>query len=161
MAPAGHLGWAACWLGGARAAYAGLLKTLRSPGRSGSIDLGSPLVAERLARIRLDLEAVSAYLHATLGEVAAARRAGASVGDNATQLHVNSLKVLAAELTFQAVDRMVQLGGLGLAYRRDSPLPLERVFRDLRSASLNYANDRLLVSNGALCLMDTAVTLLR
>ncbi|MBF9128542.1 acyl-CoA/acyl-ACP dehydrogenase [Plantactinospora sp. S1510] len=161
MVPAGHLGWAACWLGGARAAYAGLLRMLRSPDRPSSIDLGSPLVAERLARIRLDLEAVSAYLHAALAEVVTARRAGEPLSGTATQLHLNSLKVLAAELTFQAVDRMVQVGGLGLAYRRDSPLPLERVFRDLRSASLNYANDRLLVTNGALCMMDTAVTLLR
>ncbi|GAB3986348.1 acyl-CoA dehydrogenase family protein [Plantactinospora veratri] len=161
MVPAGHLGWAACWLGGARAAYAGLLRMLRSSDRPSSIDLGSPLVAERLARIRIDLEAVSAYLHAALGEVATARRAGESLSGTATQLHLNSLKVLAAELTFQAADRMVQVGGLGLAYRRDSPLPLERIFRDLRSASLNYANDRLLVTNGALCMMDTGVTLLR
>jgi acyl-CoA dehydrogenase len=161
MVPAGHLGWAACWLGGARGAYAGLLQILRSPDRPGSIDLRSPLVAARLARIRLDLETVSAYLHGTLAEVVGTRNAGGTLGGNATQVHLNSLKVLAAELTFQAVDRMVQLGGLGLGYRRDAPLPLERVFRDLRSASLNYANDRLLVSNGALCLMDTSVNLLR
>jgi acyl-CoA dehydrogenase len=34
---------------------------------------------------------------------------------------------------------------------------LERAFRDLRSASLNYGNDRLRRASGALALMDSEV----
>jgi len=159
MAPIGHLGWAACWLGTARGAFAELVAWLRSDKRSKSIDLRSELVSERLARIRMELELVGGYLHRVTDEVVALRAAERSLSGNDVQIHLNTLKVMAAEHTFAAVDRMVQLAGLTTGYRRDSPLPLERNFRDLRSASLNYANDRLLVSTGALTLMDRAVRL--
>jgi acyl-CoA dehydrogenase len=43
---------------------------------------------------------------------------------------------------------------------KDSPLRLERAFRDLRSAALNYANDRLLRANGILQLTDREVQLI-
>ncbi|MGB3441076.1 MAG: acyl-CoA dehydrogenase family protein [Actinophytocola sp.] len=159
MAPVGHLGWAACWLGTARGALAELVGWLRSDKRSRSIDVRSELVSERLARIRMDLELVSAYLHRVTGEIGTIREQGGELSATEVQIHLNTLKVTAAELTFRAVDRMVQLAGLTMGYRRDSPLPLERHFRDLRSASLNYSNDRLLVSSGALTLMDRGVRL--
>lgn len=159
MAPVGHLGWAACWLGTARGAFADLVSWLRSDKRSRGIDLSSELVAERLARIRMDLELVAAYLGRVTDEVTGLRAAGKSLSGTDTQIHLNTLKVTAAELTFRAVDRMVQLAGLTAGYRRDSPLALERRFRDLRSASLNYADDRLLTSTGALVMMDRAVRL--
>ena len=159
MAPVGHLAWAACWLGAARAALGGLVALVRSPERPSGINVRSELTNERLARIRMDLELVSAYLHRVLDEVLALRAEGHSLGQTPVQIHLNTLKVTAAELTFQAVDRMVQLAGLGVGYNRRSPLPLERCLRDLRSASLNYSNDRLLVVSGALTLMDRSVNL--
>lgn len=159
MAPVGHLGWAACWLGTARGAFAELVGWLRSGNRSRGIDLSSDLVSERIARIRMDLELVGAYLHRVTDELVGLRAEEKSLSGNDVQIHLNTLKVTAAELTFRAVDRMVRLAGLTVGYRRDSPLPLERHFRDLRSASLNYADDRLLVSTGALALMDRAVRL--
>jgi acyl-CoA dehydrogenase len=159
MAPVGHLGWAACWLGAARGAFGELVGWLRSGKRSKSVDLSSDLVAERIARIRMDLELVGAYLHRVTDEVTGLRAEERSLSGTDVQIHLNTVKVTSAELTFRAVDRMVQLAGLSTGYRRDSPLPLERVFRDLRSASLNYANDRLLVSTGALALMERAVRL--
>nr|WP_229715356.1 acyl-CoA dehydrogenase family protein [Mangrovihabitans endophyticus] len=159
MAPVGHLAWAACWLGAARSALGELVGLLRSAERPGSIDIRSELVAERLARIRMDLELVGAYLCRVTAEVSQLRAAGASLAGTATQIHLNTLKVIAADLTFRSVDRMVQLAGLSLGYRRGSALPLERHFRDLRSAALNYANDRLLTATGALTLMDRSVNL--
>jgi acyl-CoA dehydrogenase len=159
MAPVGHLGWAACWLGAARGSFGELVGWLRSGKRSRSIDVTSELVAERIARIRMDLELVGGYLHRVTDEVVGLRAEQRSLAGTDVQIHLNTLKVTAAELTFGAVDRMVQLAGLTTGYRRDSPLPLERTFRDLRSASLNYANDRLLVSTGALAMMDRAVRL--
>lgn len=159
MIPAGHLGWAACWLGAARAAAADLVELARSPKRPRSLAPGSDLGAERLARIRIDLELVGAYLHRVRDEVLAERAAGRSLDSPPTQIHLNTLKVVAAELTFQAVDRMVQLAGLPVGYLRGAEIPLERHFRDLRSASLNYANDRLLTATGGLTLLDRGVRL--
>jgi acyl-CoA dehydrogenase len=159
LAAVGHLSWAACWLGAARGALAEVVALVRSPRRPPSIDLHSDLVAERLARVRIDLEIVGAYLHRVCDEVTALRKSGGSLDNAATQIHLNTLKVVAAERTFDAVDRLVQLSGMSLGYRRDAAVPLERHFRDLRSASLNHANDRLVVATGKLTLMDRNVAL--
>lgn len=157
LAPVGHIAWVSCWLGAARGAFSRLVGWLRKGGRKA--DIGSELLKERLARIRMDLELVSAYLHRVREEVHTGRVEGRSLDQPSTQIHLNTLKVTAAELTFRAVDRMVQVAGLFQGYRSDSDLFLERTFRDLRSASLNYADDRLLVANGALILMDRTVRL--
>ncbi|MDT0266098.1 acyl-CoA dehydrogenase family protein [Streptomyces sp. DSM 44915] len=159
MAPVGHLAWAACWLGTAHSALRGVLDLIRSRNRPRGLDPSSDLVRERLARVRMDLELVSAYLHRVRQEVDDHRAAGTSVGGPSTQVHLNTLKVAAAEHTFAAVHKLVQLCGLFSAYRTDAAIPLERHFRDLRSASLNYADDRLLTANGALSLLDRTARL--
>jgi acyl-CoA dehydrogenase len=158
MIPLAHLGWSACWLGAARGALRDVVADLRRPDRRWA-DTSSDLTQERLARIRLDLELVSAYLSQVCGEVSEARAAGRSLAATETQIHLNCLKVAAAELSFRAADRMVQFAGLSRGYARNSALPLERVFRDLRSASLNYADDRLLTATGSLSLLDRSVIL--
>lgn len=158
--PVGHIAWSACWLGAAREGLSSLVQRLRSSSRPGGADPRSELVTERLAGARMDLEAVSAYLHETEREVSRHRAEGGPLSSTATQIHLNTLKVLASDLTYRAVDRCVQLAGLSLGYRKDSPIPLERHLRDLRSASLNYANDRLMTATGTLCLLDRAATLL-
>jgi acyl-CoA dehydrogenase len=66
---------------------------------------------------------------------------------------------VSSELCFRSVDRLVGVLGLGIGYQRSSPIPLERHLRDLRSASLNYANDRLLTAIGRLALLDREVVL--
>ncbi|WP_277436753.1 acyl-CoA dehydrogenase family protein [Streptomyces sp. SPB162] len=159
MIATGHLGWAACWLGAARSAMCDLVGLIRSPKRPQSLNSRSDLTAERLARARMDLELVSAYLHRVTAEIVSHREAGISVDNPTTQIHLNTLKVTAAEMTFQAVDRLVQLAGLSTGYLKSSTIPLERHFRDLRSASLNYSNDRLLTATGTLTLLDRAVRL--
>jgi acyl-CoA dehydrogenase len=159
MFPAAHLGWAGCWLGAARGALADVVALLRSPRRPKSLDPTSPLTAVRLARARADLELVGAYLGRVTDEVARHRADGRPLSDAHVQIHLNTLKVTAAELTFRAVDSLIQLTGVSVGYLRNSTVPLERHFRDLRSASLNYSNDRLLLANGALSLLDRTVRL--
>ncbi|MFJ9623194.1 acyl-CoA dehydrogenase family protein [Streptomyces sp. NPDC101181] len=157
MVPLAHLAWSACWLGAAQSAFSGLLRQI---GSTVAADRGSPLVQERIARIRVDLELVNAYLRRTCEEIELLREQGHNVNRPDLHIHVNTLKLAASELTFQAVDRMVQLAGLSVGYNADAHLPLERVFRDLRSAALNYSNDRLWTATGALSLIDRSVHLL-
>ncbi|MEU2954598.1 acyl-CoA dehydrogenase family protein [Streptomyces xanthochromogenes] len=157
MIPLAHLGWAACWLGGARGLFREMLAAVRS--RDWPLDVGSELVRERLARARMDLELVSSHLQRVCDEVARIRASGGRLDRPATQIHLNLLKVSAAELTFRAADRLMQLAGLTRGYLEDSPFPAERVFRDLRSAQLNNSDDRLLVVTGALVPLDTDVCL--
>jgi acyl-CoA dehydrogenase len=160
MVPLSHIGWAACWLGAARGTYAELLRWLRSPDRRGGPDIGSELVRERLGRIRVDLDLVSAYLTGVCDEVEAVWDAGGSLAGPRAQLRLNSLKLASSELTFGAADAMVQLAGLGGGYSRSAPIPFERCFRDLRAARLNHSNDRLWPATGGLALLDRSVTLL-
>jgi acyl-CoA dehydrogenase len=155
MIPAGHLAWAAVWLGAARRALCDVLTMVRSRGA----DRMSDLTATRLARARIDIELAAAYLGTVRDEVLAHRRDKDPLNGTSTQIHINNLKVIASELTFRAVDGLLEVAGLFAGYKRDSVIPLERIFRDLRSASLNYANDRLLTMNGALTLLDRDVTL--
>ncbi|MBO4204630.1 acyl-CoA dehydrogenase [Micromonospora echinofusca] len=155
FAPVGHLAWSACWLGAARAAYGTVLHLLRSNAGRRQFDIRSDLLRVRLARVRLDLDTTAALLARCLRDV---RDAG-DLTAPAVQLRLNGLKVHAAERSFAVVDTLVELTGLRHGYLRDAPLALERVFRDLRSASLNYGNDRLLLANGALTLLDRGVDL--
>ncbi|MDX3458209.1 acyl-CoA/acyl-ACP dehydrogenase [Streptomyces sp. ME02-8801-2C] len=160
MVPTAHIGWSACWLGAAEGAYRRLIRWLRAPRRQGGPQVRSELLRERLGRIRVDLDLVSAYLHRVCASVEAARAEGSGLSAPVTQLRLNSLKLAASELTFRAVDAMLQTAGMGPGYMRSAPLGLERAFRDLRSARLNHSNDRMWPATGALALLDTKVDLL-
>lgn len=157
--PAAHLGWAAAWLGTAAGALSRVLHLVRGPDGRRQFDTGSELLLVRLARVRARLDSVHALLRHTLSTVDTVAATRADMSAPAVQLLVNTLKVQAAEQCFQAVDEMVELVGLRHGYLRGSPLFLERAFRDLRSASLNYANDRLYLVNGSLALLDQEVRL--
>lgn len=154
--PAGHIGWAAAWLGAAAAALRGIVAAARTPAGRRQLKADSDSFRHQLARIRIDLDLVGSLLQRVIAEL---ERPGTDIETADCQLRLNGLKVAASELSFSAVDRMIQLSGLRSGYLRDSPLHLERTFRDLRSASLNYANERLLSANGLLTLMDRHVRL--
>jgi acyl-CoA dehydrogenase len=73
----------------------------------------------------------------------------------ATQIHLNTLKVAAAELSYDVANQLIELGGFELGYTRGAGR-LEQLLRDLRSASINYSNDRLLSATGRLMFLDPA-----
>jgi acyl-CoA dehydrogenase len=154
--PMAHLGWAACWLGTASGALARTLAMLRTPQGRSQYDLSSDLFLTRLARIRSRLVVVRALLDQSVSTV---ERPDLDPSTPPVQLLLNTLKTTAADECFAAVDGLMVLTGLRQAYLRDSPLWLERAFRDLRSAALNYSNDRLNLASGSLALMDAGVHL--
>lgn len=154
--PMAHLGWAACWLGTASGALARTLAMLRTPQGRGQNDLSSDLFLTRLARIRSRLVVVRALLDHSMSTV---ERPDLDPSTPSVQMLLNTLKTTAADECFIAVDGLMELTGLRHAYLRDSPLWLERAFRDLRSAALNYSNDRLNLASGSLALMDAGVHL--
>lgn len=157
---AGHIGWAACWLGAARSVFAQFIGLLRSPKHRKAFPLGNDLFGARLAEIRLLLDTASAFLRRVVDEVEALDRTGGDPEDPAFQLHLNGLKVVVSDLAFKAVNQLMEIAGLRLGYLRDAQVPVERVFRDMRAASLNYSNERLLVANGWLTVLDRDVALL-
>ena len=155
FAPLAHVGWSAAWIGAAAGAYARVLRHARSEAGRRQFAPSSELVLLRLAGIRTRLDAAHALLRHTVAVVTDAPDMSAAP----VQLLLNTLKIRAAEESFAAADELVELTGLRHGYLTDSPLTLERTFRDLRSASLNYANDRLRLANGALSLRDPGVRL--
>ncbi|MDA1362721.1 acyl-CoA/acyl-ACP dehydrogenase [Glycomyces luteolus] len=159
--PVAHVAWAACWLGAASGAFAQLVAWLRDPGRRGGPDVSSDLTRYQLAQIRARLEAVGGYLKLAVDKVESARCEDiATLRDAPARIHFNTLKLLASELTFDAVNHMVEVAGMAVGYTEDSQVPLARSLRDLRSASLTHANNRLWSDTGGLALMDRKVTLL-
>jgi acyl-CoA dehydrogenase len=156
LIPWAHIGWSACWLGAAEAAFREFVHLVRSPeGRRLIGDIGD-LFHERLARVRCSIDiSQSLLLHAA----AEYTRVRSSIRDpfesTQFQILINNLKVVVAEESFRAVDLLINLAGLRVGYQANSLLALERVFRDVRSASLTYNNDRLLLASGRLALLET------
>jgi acyl-CoA dehydrogenase len=70
------------------------------------------------------------------------------------QIELNNLKIASSEVAFRVVDELVQLAGLREGYLEEGEMGLERVFRDVRSASLMYSNERLRQINGRLLLVE-------
>ncbi len=153
--PAAHIGWAAAWLGAATGALSRVNRHLRAQARSGG---GKPLPDLGLARlgsVRTDLDCV----HGLLRHTVSVFESGQPRADASFQATVNSVKLVAAERCWRAVNELVELVGLRYGYLLDSELGLERTLRDLRSASLNFADDKLRLATGSLSLMDTGAHL--
>lgn len=153
FAPAAHLGWAACWLGTAAGALSRTVRMLRSPQGRARTDLTSELLLTRLSEARRRLDTV----HALLRHTERAVEGAADLSTPRIQLLLNALKITAADECHRAVDGLVEAAGLRHGYLRDSPTRLEQALRDLRSASLNYHNDRLHLADGRLTLLDPEV----
>lgn len=152
--PLAHLGWSAVWLGTAAGALSRVLRLLRGRAGRDRYDIGSELLLTRLSRARRRLDAVHALLHRALEVV----ESGEDLSVPARQLLLNSLKITASEECLAAVDDLVDAVGLRHGYLKDSPTRLEQALRDLRSAALNYSNDRLHLADGRLALRDQGVS---
>lgn len=158
--PTGHITWAAIWLGAAREVFRGLISWLRRPRKGGGPDVNSDHFRWQLARVRADLAVVDALLRDAVEEYETARREGVErMCSVANRIRLNTLKLVASERTFAAVDQMIEIGGMGIGYNEDSAVPLARAFRDLRSASLTHSNSRLWSDTGSLILLDRQVAL--
>ncbi|RMI40631.1 acyl-CoA dehydrogenase family protein [Streptomyces triticirhizae] len=151
--PLAHLGWSACWLGAASGALSRVLRMLREPASRARVNLSSELLLTRLSRARQRIDTVHALLRHT--ERMVDRATDLSTPPN--QLLLNSLKITAAEQCHLVVEDLIDAVGMRHGYLRDSPTRLERTLRDLRSAALNYSNDRLHLADGRLALLDPEV----
>ncbi|MER5720037.1 acyl-CoA dehydrogenase family protein [Streptomyces sp. NPDC002132] len=153
--PLAHLAWSAAWLGTATGALSRVVRMLRSPAGRRRFDLGSELLLGRLSAARQKLDTV----HALLRHTEQAVRATADLSQPRRQLLLNALKITASEQCHAAVDDLVTAVGLRDGYLKDSETGLEAALRDLRSAPMNYSNDRLHQADGRLTLLDPEVRL--
>ena len=152
MIPLGHIAWSACWYGAIWRAYKVMMKHLREKGAHGGADLKSDLIAERIAQVRLEIDSVKAFLMYSVAEynkvLDVKDNTYDGFADTSFNILINNLKVMVSEHAFTAIDKMVQIAGIKTGYSTGAHI--ERVFRDLRSARLMYANDKLIVASGKL-----------
>ncbi|NEB39629.1 acyl-CoA dehydrogenase family protein [Streptomyces sp. SID14515] len=154
LGPYAHLGWSASWLGTAAGALSRVLGLVRGPDGRKRFDLGSELLLTRLSTARQRLDAVHAQIRHTLLMLETAP----DITAPPCQLLLNGLKLSASEQCLAAVDDLVDAVGLQHGYLKNSPTRLEQSLRDLRSAALNYKNDRLHLADGRLALLDREVS---
>ncbi|WP_340686951.1 acyl-CoA dehydrogenase family protein [Amycolatopsis coloradensis] len=155
FAPLAHLGWSASWLGTACGALSRVLTLLRAKESRQRFNLDSELLLSRLGSARQRVDAVHALLRRTAHMVVEAD----DLSRPRNQLMLNTLKITAAEQCHAAVEDLIDAVGLQHGYLKGSPTGLERALRDLRSAALNYSNDRLRLADGRLALLDPEVRL--
>lgn len=160
MIPVGHIAWAACWLGAAKEAFRQLLALCRNPKTRKGFNIKSDLFCDRLARIRLKIDTVDVYLKDVVSYYSNFKtkrmRGGYDYDFNYEyHIHINNIKILSSELLFEAVNEILQMSGLAYGYKKSSEFCFERTFRDLRSASLMFSNERLTTANGKLSLFGT------
>lgn len=140
-----HIGWASAWLGTATECGNRLSESIRRDSTLRKKLADSDIMLGRLAAARSDLDTVRYSLDALIQDYTCGRS-----GTSEFAIRTNDLKILASTRCFQAVNSMMEIGGLPLGYMKNPTSRIERAFRDLRSASMNFSNDKLAIANGKL-----------
>jgi len=151
MIPFGHITWASAWFGAAEKCYKRVQRYLRkNPKKLNSY------VKYQLAEIRKYLEIISSVLDRCTVKYDTALNENDRSYLNSYQfsLQINNLKIIASEYSYKIADKLMDIVGLFDGYIDGSQLQVERVYRDLRSASLMFHNRRIYEINGSLLLME-------
>lgn len=156
--PLGHLAYAAAWYGASKGAFGAVVRRLREKAASGAKNLNSEILRARLAHCRLKLHFMNCLVTSAVRRIECALADEAEARDVSFSVEINNAKLGASMLAFEVMDVLMELLGVADGYLRTAPFPFERVYRDLRSASLMYHNDRLLSANGQLVFLEAALS---
>lgn len=158
MIPIGHIGWSSCWLAAVNYALREMIKVFRQLENRSKFDLESELFLERLARIRLDIQSVDSMLLDTSNQYQFFKEKNrAKLKSTSFLLKSNGLKVFSSEVSFKAINSIMDLAGMKYGYMKNQTGSLERIFRDIRSAAFMINNNKLLIGNGKLTLLEKHV----
>jgi acyl-CoA dehydrogenase len=150
MLAASHLFWAALWFGIASGALAKAqafvkVQAKRTPG-------APPPTAARLAAAAAELEALRALVRDGLARYEVAKADPDLLGSMGFATAINALKVIASEKAVAVTQ--AALGIVGIAgYKNDTPFSVGRPMRDILSAPLMIANDRILANTAPMMLV--------
>jgi acyl-CoA dehydrogenase len=153
MVPYSHILWSSLWWGIAADAVARAATFVRGQARQapGSV----PPTAQRLAEVSIQLQAMkqnwfsAAQAFDAIGPSPGEQEQLLGIG---WALRLNNLKVACSEAAPQIVHRALQIVGI-LGYKNDSPFSLGRHYRDVLSASLMIANDRINAKSASMLLV--------
>jgi acyl-CoA dehydrogenase len=156
MIPIGHIMWASSWLGAVKNIFQKSVKLIRK----NTVKLKSDLTIHELAEARLLIETVDTYLEATITKYNEAIYGLEPHEDpdwNLLSIHINNLKILASENLIKALEILMNICGLNFGYLLNKEIPLERTFRDLKSSTLMFNNDKLKGINGKMSLFKSTL----
>ncbi|MGY1422631.1 acyl-CoA dehydrogenase family protein [Bacillus cereus] len=155
LIPMAHVMWVSGWLGATKSAFEQQVKIMRKHKYTKKYNFD--LIIYRLSQVRLLIDTVEVYLNDVIDkyEKAYSKKQIDFLKSNNFNIHLNNLKILGSENLFKAVNELIEISGLYHGYAKNSEISLERIFRDLRAASLMYHNDRLKLANGKLALFDS------
>jgi acyl-CoA dehydrogenase len=139
MVPLAHLLWSAVWIGLATEAFERARRLTRARRRSAA----SP--DPRLAHADRLLSGLEARLTDAVERFDPCYRQG-RLPTAGYQVRANALKVAASEDSVRVTELSLELCGMA-GYQEDGEYSVARILRDLYSARLMIANDRLLAAN--------------
>ncbi len=150
MVPYSHILWSSVWAGiaadaVARAAAAVRAEARRTPG-------ATPPTAVRLAETAVELQTLRGHVAATAADFDGLGDRRDPLATMGWALRLNHLKVGVSEAAPRVVHKALQIIGLQ-GYKNDSPLSVARHYRDVVSASLMVANDRILSKSASMLLV--------
>lgn len=155
LIPMAHIMWVSSWLGAVKKIFKQQVKLIRRNKLTKKYN--SDIIIYRLSHVRLLIDTVEVYLEKLIDtyENCYQNKELAKLKSNNFNIHLNNLKILGSDNLFKAVNELIEIAGMYHGYLKNQEISLERTFRDLRSASLMYHNDRLKIANGKLLLFDS------
>lgn len=156
MVPVSHLLWSHVWLGIAEDAFERARAFVRAAARRSPG--ATPAVAHRLAAVLGALTLLRAEVRGALSEfIASADGPGRErLATMAGTLRFNNLKVAASEQAVAVCRGAIEVCGI-MGYRNDTPYSVGRHLRDVMSAPLMVANDRINETDAGLLLIAKEV----
>ena len=150
MLATAHVLWASVWFGIASDALARAHASVRATARRVPADFAGPLPgAPRLAETTAKLQVFKATLVAHIERFETAKRDDDDLNSNNFTVEMNNLKVMASTMAVDIVREALMVTGIA-GYRNDGPYSVGRHLRDVLSAPLMVANDRILANTAGL-----------
>ncbi len=151
MLASSHLFWASLWFGIAGSALSKAQASVRAAARR--MPNAVPPGAARLAAAAAELAALKTIVRDGIARFEAARHDEEAINAMAFAVAMNAVKVEASRRSVAIVQEALTIIGIQ-GYKNDNPHSVGRQLRDILSAPLMIANDRILANTATMLLMS-------
>lgn len=151
MLASSHLFWASLWFGIAGSALSKAQASVRAAARR--MPNAVPPGAARLAAAAAELAALKTIVRDGISRFEVARHDEAAINSMAFAVAMNAVKIEASRRAVAIVQEALTVVGIQ-GYKNDNPFSIGRQLRDILSAPLMIANDRILANTATMLLMS-------
>jgi acyl-CoA dehydrogenase len=150
MLATAHILWSSVWFGIAADALARAHASVRATARRMPPGVSGPIPgAPRLVAATAKLQTLKATLLAHIERFDTARQNEDDLRSMNFAIEMNNLKVVSSTMAVEVVQEALMVAGIA-GYRNDTPFSVGRHMRDVLSAPLMVANDRILANTANL-----------